>query len=300
MTKTAAKPDPKSQASPEAPAGERIAKVIARAGLCSRREAEKLIAAGRVEVDGQVIETPATLVTRANKVRVDGQALPAPEPARLWRYHKPKGQITTRHDPQGRPTVFDHLPPDLPRLQPVGRLDLTTEGLLLFTNDGGLKRRLELPATGWVRRYRVRVFGKVTQDQLDGLAEGVTVHGIRYGPVVAKLERQLTSNCWLTIAIKEGKNREVRRICEHLELGVNRLIRMSYGPFQLGRLKPGEIEEVPGTILAEQLGGDGPEKAAKRPRTGWAKSRPKTRGKPGRAQSGRKKDPRHANRRGPK
>ncbi|MEM7171491.1 MAG: pseudouridine synthase [Pseudomonadota bacterium] len=254
-------------------AGERVAKVIARAGLCSRREAEKLIEQGRVEVDGKTLETPATIVTSDNSIRVDGEVLPAAEPPRMWRYHKPSGQITTRHDPEGRPTVFDDLPPDLPRVLTIGRLDLTTEGLLLFTNDGELKRRLELPSTGWVRRYRVRVFGPVTQARLDGLAEGLTVEGLRYGPIIAKLERQLKSNSWLSIAIKEGKNREIRKICEHLGLSVSRLIRLSYGPFQLGALKKGEIEEVSAKVLREQLGiGDTPAKQAKK---GFADAKPR-------------------------
>jgi len=256
---------------------ERIAKVIARAGICSRRDAERLIAEGRVAVDGAVIENPATTVLVENRVTVDGEPLPALEPARLWRLHKPAGVLTTARDPQGRRTVFDLLPQDvpggLPRLMPVGRLDLNSEGLLLFTNDGGLKRRLELPATGWRRRYRVRVYGKPTPRQLQALARGITVEGLDYGPITATIDSQSGANAWLTMSLTEGKNREIRRVCEHLGLKVNRLIRVAYGPFQLGKLAAGGLEEVPAKVLREQLG-TGPDKAAKGG-GGTAKAKPR-------------------------
>ena len=234
---------------------ERIAKVIARAGLCSRREAERLIAERRVRLNGVVLETPATTVPPGATVSVDGKPLPAAEPVRLWRYHKPVGVITTTRDPQGRPTVFERLPATLPRVLTIGRLDLNSEGLLLLTNDGELKRRLELPATGWTRRYRVRVHGRVDPAALQALARGAHVEGIDYGPIEAVVERQSGSNAWLSVALKEGKNREVRRVLEPLGLTVNRLIRVAYGPFQLGELPPGAVREVPGKVLREQLGG---------------------------------------------
>jgi len=256
---------------------ERIAKAIARAGLCSRRDAERWIALGRVTLNGKKVETPATLVGPDDKIAVDGKPLAQPENRRLWRYHKPKGLLTTAKDPEGRPTVFDKLPSGLPRLLTVGRLDLASEGLLLLTNDGSLKRRLELPKTAWVRRYRVRAWGQVTQEALDGLAKGVTVDDVNYGPVTARLERTTASNVWITFALTEGKNREVRRICEHLGLAVNRLIRVAFGPFQLGELEPGEIQEVPQRVLDEQLG-DRP--AAKTGRVGFAKAKPRP-AKPG-------------------
>jgi len=259
-------------ATEEAAARERIAKAIARSGLCSRRDAERWIALGRVTLNGKAVETPATLVGPDDKIAVDGRPLAPPAARRLWRYHKPKGLLTTAKDPAGRPTVFDKLPAGLPRLLTVGRLDLASEGLLLLTNDGGLKRHLELPKTAWVRRYRVRAWGQVTQAALDGLAKGVTVAGIDYGPVTARLERATNSNVWLDFALTEGKNREVRRICEHLGLAVNRLIRVSFGPFQLGELKPGEIQEVPQRVLDGQLG-DRP--TAKTGRVGFAKAKPR-------------------------
>jgi len=234
--------------------GERIAKVMARAGLCSRREAEGWITAGRVSVNGARITSPALNVTGTDKVVVDGRPLPGVERTRLFLYHKPAGLVTTSADPQGRPTIFDALPKDLPRLISVGRLDLSTEGLLLLTNDGGLARALELPATAWLRRYRVRAYGKVTQIQLDALREGVTVDGIRYGPIDAQLDREQTSNVWITFAIREGKNREVRNVLRHLGLQVSRLIRVSFGPFQLGDILEGDIAEVPTRILRDQLG----------------------------------------------
>jgi 23S rRNA pseudouridine2605 synthase len=239
---------------------ERIAKLLARAGLCSRREAERWIAEGRVTVDGTVLTSPAVAVTGAHAVRVDGAPLPAPEPARLWRYHKPKGLVTTHRDERGRPTVFAALPKELPRVVSIGRLDVTAEGLLLLTNDGALARRLELPATGWVRRYKVRVHGDIDPDRLAALAQGVTIAGVRYGPIRAQWERRQGSNAWLTMALAEGRNREVRRVVEHLGGAVTRLIRLSYGPFQLGHLPRGGVEEVSRKVLAEQLGGAAPKR----------------------------------------
>jgi 23S rRNA pseudouridine2605 synthase len=234
--------------------GERIAKVIARAGLASRREAEAWIAAGRVAVNGAVIASPALNVAAGDRVTVDGQALPARERTRLFLYHKPRGLVTSHADPGGRPTIFAALPKGLPRLISVGRLDLNTEGLILLTNDGGLARVLELPATGWLRRYRVRAHGRVRQDELDRLRGGITIDGVRYGAIEARLDREQGSNAWLTFAIREGKNREVKNVLGHLGLAVSRLIRVSFGPFQLGDLAEGAIEEVKTRVLREQLG----------------------------------------------
>jgi 23S rRNA pseudouridine2605 synthase len=234
--------------------GERIAKVLARAGLCSRRDAERWIAEGRVRLDGKVLTTPAVNVTPESDIRVDGKPVPAPEPARLWRYHKPAGLVTTHRDEKGRPTVFERLPPELPRLVSVGRLDLNSEGLLLLTNDGELARELELPARGWLRRYKARVHGAVESTALAALEKGITIDGVAYGPIHAALERQQGSNAWLTVSLREGKNREVRRVMEHLGLEVTRLIRLAYGPFQLGHLPRGAVEEVPRRVLREQLG----------------------------------------------
>ncbi len=281
--------------------GERIAKVIARAGLCSRRAAERLIAQGRVTLDGAVLDSPAVSVGPEARIAVDGDALPAAAPTRLWRYHKPAGILTTASDPQGRPTLYDRLPGALPRVMPVGRLDLNSEGLLLLTNDGGLKRRLELPATGWARRYRVRVYGRVEDKALAALSKGVTVAGVDYGPITARLDSRSGANTWLTMALSEGKNREVRRVCEHLGLKVNRLIRIAYGPFQLGKLAPGDLEEVPAKVLAEQLGA-APGKAApggRKTGQGWAKAKPR-KTKPGGAKPGQTKPggTRRAHRRG--
>ncbi|HVH75984.1 MAG TPA: pseudouridine synthase [Stellaceae bacterium] len=233
---------------------ERIAKVLARAGLCSRREAERWIAEGRVAVDGAVLTSPAVTVGAANEVRVDGKPLPVPERTRLFRYHKPKGLVTTHRDEAGRRTVFAALPPGLPRVVSIGRLDLNSEGLLLLTNDGDLARRLELPATGWVRRYRARVHGAVEEERLAALESGLKIAGVAYGPIRARLERVQGSNAWLAVALAEGKNREIRKVLEHLGLSVTRLIRLSYGPFQLGHLPRGAVEEVAGKVLAEQLG----------------------------------------------
>ena len=235
-------------------AGQRIAKVIARAGLASRREAEAWIAAGRVAVNGATVTSPAIDVTGSEHITVDGEPLPARQRTRLFLYHKPRGLMTTHADPQGRPTIFQNLPRELPRLISVGRLDFNTEGLLLLTNDGALARLLELPATGWLRRYRVRAHGSITQDRLDGLRRGVTIDGNRYGPIEAVLDRVQGSNVWLTLGIREGKNREVRNVLGHLGLDVTRLIRVSFGPFQLGELAEGEVEEVHTRVLREQLG----------------------------------------------
>jgi 23S rRNA pseudouridine2605 synthase len=233
-----------------------VAKVLARAGVCSRRDAERLIAEGRVRLNGRVLDTPAVKVTAQDKLAVDGKPVATAEPTRLWRYHKPAGLVTTHSDPAGRATVFQHLPGDLPRVISVGRLDLASEGLLLLTNDGALARRLELPANGWLRRYRARAFGRVEQAELDKLKEGVTVDGVRYGPIEATLERGGASNAWITLSLTEGKNREVRRVLDALGLKVNRLIRVAYGPFQLGALAPGAVEEIPRKTLREQLGKD--------------------------------------------
>ncbi|MFD0988353.1 pseudouridine synthase [Methyloligella solikamskensis] len=239
---------------PDAPARMRIAKLIARAGLCSRRDAEKLIEEGRVAVNGKVLATPACVVTEKDKVTVDGKALPEAETPRLWRYHKPKGLVTSHKDEQGRKTVFEALPPELPRVISIGRLDIATEGLLLLTTDGAIARHLELPSTGWLRRYRVRAYGQVSDEQLEEIRAGVTIDGIAYGPVEASIERVQGGNIWLAIGIREGKNREVKRLLEHLGLKVNRLIRISFGPFQLGELAPGAIQEVGAKALVSHLG----------------------------------------------
>jgi 23S rRNA pseudouridine2605 synthase len=244
------------------PRGERIAKWLARAGVASRRDAERLVAEGRVKLNRRVVETPATFVRPGDAVAVDNRPVAAPERTRLFRYHKPAGLVTTHRDPQGRPTVFDHLPPGLPRLVSVGRLDLTSEGLLLLTNDGALARRLELPASGWIRRYRVRVYGAVDERALAALARGVTVGGVAYGPIEAGLDSRRGAIAWLTVALREGRNREVRRVMEHLGLVVTRLIRVAYGPFQLGVLPRGAVEEVNAKVLREQLGLDAPPRRA--------------------------------------
>ena len=234
--------------------GERVAKVLARAGLCSRREAERWIAEGRVALDGKVLETPAVVVPPGAVLTVDGVPVPEAERTRLWRYHKPAGLVTTRSDPQGRQTVFDNLPAELPRVVSIGRLDLNSEGLLLLTNDGELSRRLELPSTGWPRRYRVRVHGTPDPAKLAGLAKGITVSGVHYGPIEAALDKVQGANAWLTVTLREGKNREVRKVMEAIGLNVNRLIRVSYGPFQLGILEKGEAEEIKASVLRDQLG----------------------------------------------
>ena len=246
--KRAPRPEPKKKS------GERIAKVMSRAGLASRRDAEEWITQGRVTVNGRVINSPALDVTGNDVIAVDGKPLPPRERTRLFMFHKPRGLMTTHADPEGRPTVFDNLPEGLPRLISIGRLDFNTEGLLLLTNDGGLARALELPDTGWLRRYRVRAHGEVTQGQLDELKKGVEVDGVKYGSIDATLERDQGANVWLVFAIREGKNREVRNVMAHLGLEVNRLIRVSYGPFQLGELEEGKVEEVKTRVLREQLG----------------------------------------------
>lgn len=234
--------------------GDRIAKVMARAGLCSRREAETWIAAGRVAINGRILSSPAVKIGPSDRVEVDGQPLPDRQRTRLWLYHKPRGLVTTNKDPEGRPTVFEKLPDALPRVLTVGRLDINTEGLLLLTNDGGLARVLELPDTGWLRRYRVRVHGRIEQSVLDGLKDGIVVDGMIYGAIEANLDRVQGANCWLTIGLREGKNREVKRVLEHLGVTVTRLIRVSYGPFQLGDLEEGTVKEIRGRTLRDQLG----------------------------------------------
>jgi 23S rRNA pseudouridine2605 synthase len=239
---------------PEAGTGERIAKLIARAGVCSRREAEALVAQRRVAVDGLVLDSPAVRVRPGQRVTLDGKLLPEAEATRLFRYHKPKGVVTSTRDPDGRTTLYDTLPEGLPRLMPVGRLDINSEGLLLLTNDGALKRKLELPSTGWLRRYRARAFGEVDDRRLKALAEGMTIDGVAYGPIQARLDRMQGGNAWLTVSLREGKNREVRRALEHVGLKVNRLIRLAYGPFQLGTLAKRAVEEVSPKVLREQLG----------------------------------------------
>ncbi|WP_375257391.1 pseudouridine synthase [Citreimonas sp.] len=253
---------------PKSPPGDRIAKVIARAGIASRREAERLVEEGRVTVNGKIVDRAALNVTEKDTVAVDGKPLDAPAAPRLWLYHKPTGLVTTTKDEQGRPTIYDDLPDDLPRVMSIGRLDLNSEGLLLLTNDGGIKRRLELPSTGWLRRYRVRVNGRPTDAMLEPLRTGLVVDGQRFQPMVVAIDRQQGANAWLTVGLREGKNREVRRAMIDIGLTVNRLIRVSYGPFQLGQLKSGEVQEVRGRVLRDQLGLE-PEKDD----TGTAKAR---------------------------
>ena len=230
---------------------QRIAKLLARAGVASRREIERMIAEGRIALHGEKLTTPATLLDSLDGVTVDGKAVRAAAATRLFRFHKPQRTITAANDPKGRATIYDRLPAGLPRVMPVGRLDFMTEGLLLLTNDGELKRQLELPRTGVVRTYRARAFGVVSQAQLEDLAEGVTIEGVRYGSINANLERRTGRNCWIEMSLTEGKNREVRRVLEHLDLQVSRLIRTAYGPFGLGGLESGEVDEIRASDLAE-------------------------------------------------
>ena len=250
------------------PPGDRIAKVLSRAGVASRRAAEAMIAEGRVCVNGMVIDSPALNVTANDRITVDGAPVGEPEPPRIWLYHKPSGLVTTERDEKDRQTVFDALPEGMPRVMSVGRLDLNSEGLLLLTNDGAVKRRLELPATGWLRRYRVRIKGTASEAKLDLLRQGITVEGVRYQPMTVQFDRQVGANAWLTISLREGKNREIRRAIEDIGYVVNRLLRVSYGPFQLGNLKPGEVEEIRRRVMRDQLGLDAEDSGippAKRP-----------------------------------
>ena len=244
------------------PSGDRIAKVMSRAGIASRREAERMIQAGRVSVNGKVIDSPALNVTPKDKIVVDGKEVGEPEPARLWLYHKPTGLVTTARDEKGRDTVFSALPADLPRVMSVGRLDISSEGLLLLTNDGELKRKLELPSTGWLRRYRVRVKGDPREETLAPLRKGLVLDGERFQPMTVTIDRVQGANAWMTVSIREGKNREIRRAMDSVGLNVNRLIRVSYGPFKLNTLKPGEVEEVKPRVVRDQLGLNEPSKPA--------------------------------------
>ena len=263
----------------QTPPGDRIAKVLSRAGVASRRDAEKMIAEGRVSVNGKVIDSPALNVTAADRIAVDGKPVGEAEPPRLWLYHKPEGGVTTAKDEKGRPTVCDKLPPEMPRVHTVGRLDLNSEGLQLLTNDGAIKRKLELPSSGWLRRYRVRVKGTPDDATLKPLRDGITVDGEAFQPMQVTLDRQQGSNAWLTVALREGKNREVRRAMQAVGLTVNRLIRISYGPFRLGELKPGAVEEVKPRVVREQLG-LAPERGAKPDAKPAKPPRPSKRRKP--------------------
>jgi 23S rRNA pseudouridine2605 synthase len=298
------RPRPPREEGESAHAGERIAKAMARAGLCSRRDAEEWIAEGRVSVNGTVIDSPALNITAADKVLVDGEPMPEKERTRLWLYHKPAGLVTTASDPEGRPTVFQNLPEDLPRVMSIGRLDINTEGLLLLTNDGGLARVLALPETGWLRRYRVRAHGETDQAKLDALKQGIAVDGVDYEPIHATLDRVQGRNVWLTLDLREGKNREVKVVLEHLGLMVNRLIRVSFGPFQLGDIREGDAEEVRTRMLKDQLGDrlateaeadfDGPRKTAPAARPERTEERPRFDRRPDRDDRG------FEDRRGPK
>ncbi|MCH2068445.1 pseudouridine synthase [Shimia sp.] len=247
--------------------GDRIAKVLARAGVASRRDAERMIEAGRVSVNGKKLDSPALNVTAKDRITVDGKLIGEPDHERIWLYHKPAGLVTTNRDEKGRETIFDKLPENLPRVMTVGRLDLNSEGLLLLTNDGGLKRKLELPSTGWLRKYRVRINGRPTEDTFAPLRKGIEVDGERFQPMDITLDRQQGANAWVTVGLREGKNREIRRAMEAIGLTVNRLIRVSYGPFQLGQLKQGEVEELRRRVVRDQLGLDGaiPEEKRRKP-----------------------------------
>jgi len=279
-------------------APQRLAKVMAMAGLCSRRDAESWIAAGRVEINGQPQLSPARNVTAADDIRVDGKPITPPETPRLWRYYKPRGLIVSHRDEQGRKTIFDALPENLPRLISIGRLDLDSEGLILLTNNGDLARHLELPDTGWTRKYRVRVRGQVDSAKLAALKDGITIDGVAYRGVLAQLDRQAASNAWLTIALKEGKNREIRRIMEHLGYSVSRLIRISYGPFTLNTLEDGELEEIRPAILRDQLGLPRQPEPANKTKTGSSSApRPETQEKDRRHADHQRKAPRRRPRR---
>ena len=232
----------------------RLAKMMARSGICSRRDAEEFIKQGRVTVNGSLIDTPAFNVEETDKILFDGEKLPKIETTRLWIYHKPAGLVTSHKDEKDRATVFEHLPDGLPRVISIGRLDLNSEGLLLLTNDGELSRKLELPSNGWLRRYRVRVFGNVDEKQLMSLQNGVTIDGVTYGAIKVVIDSKQGANTWLTVTLSEGKNREIRKVMKHLGLDVSRLIRVSYGPFQLGSLPKGDVREVSQKVLREQLG----------------------------------------------
>lgn len=256
--------------SSDSPAGDRIAKVIARAGVASRREAERMIEAGRISVNGKQIMSPALNVSDTDKITVDGKLISAPEPPRMWLYHKPIGLVATDRDEKGRETIYEKLPEDMPRVMSVGRLDINSEGLLLLTNDGGIKRRLELPSTGWLRRYRVRVNGRPSDAALEPLRKGITIEGEHFQPMIVTLDRQQGANAWLTIGLREGKNREIRRAMEAVNMSVNRLIRISYGPFQLGELRAGEVEELRRKVVRDQLG------LAQEDDSGTAVKKPKT------------------------
>ncbi len=271
------------QSKPDTPKGDRIAKVLSRAGVASRREAERMIEAGRVRVNGEQILSPALNVTGSDTITVDGKPVSEPEPPRMWLYHKPTGLVTTNSDEKGRGTIYDDLPADMPRVMSVGRLDLNSEGLLLLTNDGGIKRKMELPSTGWLRRYRARVNGRPSDEALEPLRRGITIDGERFQPMDVAIDRQQGANAWLTIGLREGKNREIRRAMEEVGLKVNRLIRVSYGPFQLGDLKPGEVEELRRKVVRDQLGlvlEDDSGIAAKKPKAVQHASRKRTGGKP--------------------
>lgn len=253
----------------DSPASNRIAKVLARAGIASRRDAEKMILAGRIAVNGKRIDRAALNVTAADKITVDSKPLTQPEPPRLWLYHKPVGLVSTTRDEQGRATIYDKLPPDLPRVMTVGRLDINSEGLLMLTNDGGVKRQMELPSTGWLRKYRVRVNGRPSDAQLEPLRRGLIVDRETFHPMTVTIDRQQGANAWLTVSLREGKNREIRRALQDVGLAVNRLIRISYGPFQLANLKTGEVEEIRRKVVRDQLGLEAQplEQATKTPKT---------------------------------